>query len=221
MPEQDLSILKFIEDYTSSGALPMHMPGHKRNITQAPYLEKLAAKYDMTEIEGFDNLQDPHGMILRSLKHATRLWGSKKSLYLVNGSSGGILAAVSTLAHRGDKVIVARNCHMSVYNALELSGAEPVFIMPPLEESFGIYGSLHVEELIRAIAQNPDAKAVILTSPTYEGVISDLRAICEAAHNRGIPVLVDEAHGAHLGFSPYFEGGRCKGRCRYRHTKPS
>lgn len=207
MPEQDLSILKLIEDYTSSGALPMHMPGHKRRTSLAPYLEKLGVKYDMTEIEGFDNLQDPKGMLLKSMKRAVRLWGSRKCFYLVNGSSGGILAAVSTLARRGDKVIVARNCHMSVYNALELCGAEPVFIMPPLEESFGIYGSLQVEDLNAVIAQNPDAKAVILTSPTYEGIISDLPAICEAAHNRGIPVLVDEAHGAHLGFSHFFEGG--------------
>ncbi len=210
MPEPDMSILNLIESYTSSGALPMHMPGHKRNTALSQDLEKLGAKFDLTEIEGFDNLQDPKGMLLKSMKRASKLWGSRKCLYLVNGSSGGLLAAVGALAGRGDKVITARNCHMSVYNALELSGAEPVFLMPQLEKSFGIYASMQPDKVKKALAKNPDAKAVILTSPTYEGVISDVAAICEAAHKRGVPVIVDEAHGAHLGFSPFFAGGAVK-----------
>lgn len=207
MQEPDLSVLNLIESYIASGVLPMHMPGHKRNSLIAPYLEKLGARFDLTEIEGFDNLQDPKGILLKSMKRASKLWGSKKCFFLVNGSSGGLLAAVGALAGRGDKVIMARNCHMSVYNAMELSGAEPIFLMPPLEKDFGIYSSMQAKKVKETLIQNPGVKAVILTSPTYEGVISDISSICDAAHKKGVPVIVDEAHGAHLGFSPFFAGG--------------
>ncbi len=205
MPDSD--IFDLIGEYASSGALPMHMPGHKRNAAMAPYLEKLGAAYDITEIDGFDNLHDAGGALRGAMLRASRLWGCRRSFFLVNGSTCGILAAVCAHAKRGDKVIAARNCHMSVYNALELSGAEPFFVAPPYERELGLHASLRPEDAEIALRRNPDAKLMILTSPTYEGVISDVESICRAAHSRGIPVLVDEAHGAHLGFSDYFGGG--------------
>ncbi len=206
----DSDILDLLEEYASSGSLPMHMPGHKRNTATAPYLGKLGAAFDITEIEGFDNLHAPGGVLQKAMLRASRLWGSGRSFFLVNGSTCGILAAVCALAKRGDRVIAARNCHMSVYNALELCGAEPVFIVPPCDSELGIYASLRPEDVEEALLHNPGAKLLVLTSPTYEGVISDVGAICRAAHSRGVPVLVDEAHGAHLGFSDYFPGGAVK-----------
>lgn len=207
MAEKEALLLKYIEDYVTAGNLPMHMPGHKRNDALAPYLKKLGAAYDMTEIAGFDNLHGAEDILLESMKRASRLWGSEETLFLVNGSSCGVLAAVSIAVKRGEKILVSRNCHMSVYNALELCGAEPVFIMPPADEEFEIYLSLTPSDVRRALQQNPDIRAVMLTSPTYEGVISDIAGICEAAHMRGVPVLVDEAHGSHLGFCDFFTGG--------------
>ncbi len=185
----------------------MHMPGHKRNTADAPFLSRLGGELDVTEIDGFDDLHNPKGILHDSMERAANLWGSKHAIYLVNGSTCGILAGIYSNTKRGGKVIMARNCHMSVYNAVELCELNPVFIMPRIDASFGIYASLQPADVEAALEMNPDASLVVLTSPTYDGVISDIRAICEKAHARGVPVLVDEAHGAHLGFSPYFKGG--------------
>jgi len=184
--------------------IPMHMPGHKRNTAIAPYLKHLGADLDITEIEGFDNLHSPDGIILESMEKAAKLRGAKSAFYLVNGTTAGILAGISATVSYGDTVICARNCHKSVYNALELIGAKTRFVMPEIHSKTGISGSISPSEIEKAIKENPYAKLVILTSPTYEGVTSDLKKICEIAHSHNIPVLVDSAHGAHLGFTKDF-----------------
>ena len=175
----------------------MHMPGHKRG--NYPYLAGMA-DIDITETEGFDNLHSASGVLLKSMEKAAALRGADRAFYLVNGSTCGILAAVCAVLERGDRVLVARNCHKSVYNALELAGAEPVFVYPQINAECGVIGSVRPEDVELEIGKNPDIKLIIVTSPTYEGVISDLKKICELAHKRGIPVLADAAHGAHLGF---------------------
>lgn len=192
------------EKLLSNKKIPMHMPGHKRNTALAPYLKHLGADLDITEIDGFDNLHSPCGMILASMEKAAKLRKAKSAFYLVNGTTAGILAGVSAVVSSGDTVICARNCHKSVYNALELTGAKPVFVMPKIHEETGISGSIFPCDIEKAIVKNPNAKLVIITSPTYEGVTSDIKGICEIAHKYGIPVLVDSAHGAHLGFSKDF-----------------
>ncbi len=184
--------------------IPMHMPGHKRNTALAPYLKHLGADLDITEIEGFDNLHAPSGMILESMEKAAKIRNSKLAFYLVNGTTSGILAGVSAVVSSGDTVISARNCHKSVYNALELCGAKTVFVMPKIHAETGISGSITPTDIEEKIKENPDAKLVILTSPTYEGVTSDIKGICKVAHKHNIPVLVDAAHGAHLGFTDDF-----------------
>lgn len=182
--------------------LPMHMPGHKRK--SYPYLAGMA-ELDITEIEGFDNLHSPSGVLLKSMENAAKLRGAKAAFYLVNGSTCGILASVCAILSQGDKVIMARNCHKSVYNAIEIAGAEPVFVYPKMSADYGISGSVNPGDIARLLSENPDCKLIIITSPTYEGVISDIEGICGIAHKHGIPVLVDAAHGAHLGFCGFPE----------------
>ncbi len=184
----------------------MHMPGHKGNPLAAPYMNT-DASFDITEINGFDNLHDAQGILKESMEKAAELWHSKKSFYLVNGSTCGILAGIGASVRRGDKIICARGCHMSVFHAVELFGLRPVFFAPPQLPCCGAFASANVAEIDKLIEKNPDASLIVLTSPTYEGVISDIESICSAAHRRGIKVLADEAHGAHLDLSPHFTGG--------------
>lgn len=193
-----------IDKLLENNKIPMHMPGHKRNTALAPYLKRLGADLDITEIDGFDNLHAPNGIIYESMQKAAELRNSKSAFYLVGGTTAGILASVSAVIDDGDKVIVSRNCHKSVYNALELNNAETVFVMPKIDAKTGIAGSICPWDIEQAIKENSDAKLVILTSPTYEGVTSDIKAICNISHSYNIPVLVDGAHGAHLGFSEEF-----------------
>lgn len=188
----------------NNNSIPMHMPGHKRNTALAPYLKRLAADIDITEISGFDNLHAASGVLKESMRRAAEMRSADRAFYLVNGATCGILAAICALVTAGDKVICARNCHKSVYNALELSGAEPVFVMPDVDKKSGICMQLEAEQIEEKIKENPDAKLVIVTSPTYEGVVSDIEGICRVSHSAGIPVFVDAAHGAHFGFGHGF-----------------
>ncbi|MDP4133421.1 MAG: PLP-dependent transferase [Bacillota bacterium] len=201
-----MDLLEQLNQYRNT-MLPMHMPGHKRNTELAPYLSELLASCDITEASGFDNLHSAHGILKEGMEQAATLWGSKRAFWLVNGSTCGILSGIKASVPIGGKVICARNCHKSVYNALSLIRAVPVFLMPETEAETGTFGPLKPDNVAAALEENPDAKLVILTSPTYEGVISDISGICRAAHAKGIPVLVDEAHGAHLGFGYGFPEG--------------
>lgn len=207
MPDQFPPLLEALARHSTGGPAPMHMPGHKRNAALAPYLSALGAAWDITEIHGFDDLHEAEGILKDSMDRAARLWGAQRSFYLVNGSTCGILAGIRAAAGRGGKVILSRGCHKSVYHALELCGAVPVWLAPPVDESFGVLASITPEQVRAALAAHPDAKLLVLTSPTYEGVISDLAAICAAAHAAGVPMLVDEAHGAHLGLAPGWPAG--------------
>lgn len=201
-----MDLLEYINSQKNT-MLPMHMPGHKRNTALAPYLAKLSADCDMTEIEGLDNLHDAEGILREGMEKTSSLWGSRRAFWLVNGSTCGILAGIWAAVPEGGKVIVARNCHHSVYNGLLLRHADAVYLMPDIDAHTGIFDALKPESIAAALDQNPDTKLVVLTSPTYEGVISDIEAICRIAHEKAIPVLVDEAHGSHLGFGCGFPKG--------------
>lgn len=191
-----------LKKYSKSGVYPFHMPGHKRNTAlrdgTMPY------EIDLTEIDGFDNLHNAEGCILEVQNLAERLYNVKKAFLLVNGATGGILSAVRAMTNRGDKVIVARNSHKSVYNALELCGLTPKYIVPKVDKQFGINCSITPSQAEKAISENPDAKLLIITSPTYEGAVSDIKEISRIAHLHNVSVLVDEAHGAHFPFSDSF-----------------
>jgi len=186
----------------------MHMPGHKRNAADIPFLEELGAKYDISEIDGFDDLHNPHGVLEEAMKKAALLWKSDSCFFLVNGSTCGILSAVSAAAKisGSGKLIMARNCHKSVYNAVELNKLSAIYIAPAVVEGFGFCGSISPKDIEFAVQDNPGTP-VILTSPTYEGVISNVAEISIICHMYGSPLIVDEAHGAHLDLSPFFTGG--------------
>lgn len=191
-----------LKKYSKSGVYPFHMPGHKRNTALSDGI--MPYEIDLTEIDGFDNLHNAEGCILEVQNLAERLYNVKKAFLLVNGATGGILSAVRAMTNRGDKVLVARNSHKSVYNALEICGLEPEYIVPAVDDEFGINCSITPLQVEKAIVENPNAKLLIITSPTYEGVVSDIKEICRIAHLHNVMVLVDEAHGAHFPFSGSF-----------------
>ena len=171
------------------------MPGHKRRVQPAP---GLPASLDVTEVPGMDDLHCAEGILLEAMRRTARLYEADRTWYLVNGSTCGLLAGIRALAERGAEVICARNCHKAVYHAIELAGYRVHWIMPRLLEDWGICSGISAGQVESALRRHPSAKAVILTSPTYEGILSDIEGICGVCHKRGIPVLVDEAHGAHL-----------------------
>lgn len=192
-------LLAALQAYSAGGTYPFHMPGHKRNTKLLG--DALPYRIDITEIDGFDDLHAPDGILKALNKRLSVLYGTKQSFALVNGSTCGILAGIAAVTRRGDKILLARNCHRSVYNAVELLGLSPVYLQPPTDEATGIAGSIVPEDVRVALQKNSDIRLCVLTSPTYDGVISDIRTIADLVHAKEIPLLVDEAHGAHLAFT--------------------
>jgi len=180
--------------------LSLHVPGHKNGaLSGLPESIRTALAYDFTELEGLDDLHQPEGIIEEATQKLTDLYGSDKSFFLVNGSTVGNLAMVYAICREGDTVIVQRNAHKSVFNAIELTGARPVFISPEWDNSTRTAGSVSAEQVRKVLEDYPKAKAVILTYPTYYGVTGEeLEESIRLCHERQIPVLVDEAHGAHF-----------------------
>ncbi len=242
-------LLDQLTEYTSSDAYPLHMPGHKRQISlfENPY------SIDITEIDGFDNLHhtgsgetSPRtlstadcgfdaetasrcgasggGILHAAQERAARLYGAEETWYLINGSTCGILAAVSAVLRRGERILMARNSHKAAYHAVLLNGLHVTWLYPKMDEHRGIYGSICAEQVRAALdgqgneetagqergmqaaqRQVPERiRAVLITSPTYDGVVSDIRAIAEEVHRAGALLIVDEAHGAHFAMHPYF-----------------
>lgn len=203
------SLLERLTEYSFSEAYPFHMPGHKRQELSGFPPFPVPYSIDITEIEGFDNLHHAEGILKESMEHMSRIYGSDRSWYLVNGSTGGILSAVSAALHPGEKLLMGRNCHKSAYHAVMLNYLEPVYLYPEeVRDSdfgrYGISGGIEPEEVERCLSAHPEIKAVFITSPTYEGIVSDVEAIAEAAHRHGVPLIVDEAHGAHFPFGREF-----------------
>lgn len=202
-----MNLYQYLKEY-SKEIYPMHMPGHKRNFSIVG--ETPLKEIDVTEVEGTDDLHDPEGIILKSMEKTAELYGSYFCRYVVNGSTCGILSAIYAFTERGDRVLVARNCHKSVYNAINICGLLPVYVTPEYDDEFSINGSISPALVEKALNEYPDIKLCVLTSPTYEGVVSNIFAISKILHEKNIPLAVDEAHGAHLGFSEYFPKGAIK-----------
>lgn len=198
-----------LERLEKSNLYPFHMPGHKRRgmteWTKPIYLQ------DITEIDDFDNLHHPEGIIKEEQEFAAKLFGAEESFFLVNGSSSGVLAAVKTVAKSSDaRLLMGRNAHKSAYNGLYLSNIRADYLYPVNIKGVSFAGEITAESVEKALEKEDSYAGVFITSPTYEGVVSDIGAICEAAHRKGIPVIVDEAHGAHLGIfggDGYFPSG--------------
>lgn len=191
-----------LKNYSDSGIYPFHMPGHKRNNVAKSALNPY--KIDLTEIEGFDNLHNASGCIRDVEKKAEKLYSVNHAFLLVNGATGGILSSIRAMANYGDKVIVARNCHKSVYNAIEICGLNPEYVLPEYSNEYGIFTYVSPKSLEKLLIHNPDTKLVVITSPTYEGVTSDINTVADICHRHGAKLFVDEAHGAHFPFSDIF-----------------
>lgn len=194
MPDIYQELLKLAD----SDTYPLHMPGHKRNLESTPL--KGAFRCDITEIDGFDNLHDESGIILEAEKRANDLYGADETFFLVNGSTSGVLSALSAAVPDGGVVLAARGSHRSFYHGAYLRHLDIEYLPVKMIDKYGIFDSYSAEEVENAldsISKKPDA--VFITSPTYEGKCSDVEVIANVCHKRNIPLIVDAAHGAHFG----------------------
>jgi arginine/lysine/ornithine decarboxylase len=191
-------LLDKLQTLAQSGQYPFHMPGHKRALDfPNPYA------IDITEIGGFDNLHHAQGILQEAQERAAQMYGSKRAYYLVNGSTCGILAAISAAAPRGSRILVARNSHKAVYHAIYLRQLQAEYLYP-VDTASGIQGQTTPQQVRKYLQENSGIRAVVITSPTYDGLVSDVAGIAAVAHEYDIPLIVDEAHGAHFGFHPAF-----------------
>lgn len=208
---QEQTLGQQLMHYAKSDFYPYHMPGHKRNLTKAlegagasEQVLEAAAGMDITEIDGFDNLHEPEEILKRAMQRAARLYGARNAFYSVNGATGMLLTAISAAVPEGGRLIMARNCHKAVYHAVYLRHLEPVYLYPETIPGLGIAGAVTAGQVEEALLHNPDAAAVLITSPSYDGITADVEQIAALAHRYGKPLLVDAAHGAHFGFHPDF-----------------
>ena len=201
-----MPLMAAMQGYLAEQVLPFHTPGHKAGKgAPAILMQQLgpsALALDLTVVPGLNDLFDKQGPIRESQKMAAALYGADESFFLVNGTTGGIYAMILATVGPGEKIIVPRNIHRSVMGALILSGAIPVFVLPELDTELQIAMNTTTEAVESAIRQHSDAKAVLLINPTYYGVAADIVGITALAHQYGMTVLVDEAHGPHFLFSP-------------------
>lgn len=200
MNEQTKPLVQALSQFKEKRPISFHVPGHKNGLLSGlPEEMKSALKYDMTELEGLDDLHEPAGVIREAERRLSALYQSDRSFFLVNGSTVGNLAMIYSACRPGDTIIVQRNAHKSIFHAIELTGAKPVFVSPIWDAHSNTPGAVCFARVKEAIGAYPHAKAVILTYPTYYGVAgSELGDIIRFSHAKGIPVLVDEAHGAHF-----------------------
>ena len=216
--EKQPGLLERLTEYAGSDAYPFHMPGHKRREIPDGIPGGFPDPYgiDITEIDGFDNLHHAEGILKDAMETVAAIYGADRSWYLVNGSTCGILSAVFAATENGGKILTARNCHKAVYHAICLNRLEAEYLYPEEITEFRINGGISAEDVRKALEKDAmrcagnsgdvrgkitKIQAVLITSPTYEGVVSDIRAIADAAHEYGIPLIVDEAHGAHLEYA--------------------
>jgi arginine/lysine/ornithine decarboxylase len=192
-----------LKELENSDYYPFHMPGHKRSCLVE---EPMSAWYsiDITEIDGFDNLHQPHSIIKQSQQKAAELYRADESWFLVNGSTVGILSALSSVADKGKRILIARNSHLSVYHGAYINDLSLIYLYPRIDNETGIAYGIEAEDIEDMLCRYEDIGAILLTSPTYEGMSSDILGIAERAHLREIPLIVDQAHGAHFGFHPSF-----------------
>lgn len=186
---------------------PFYAPGHKRGQGITPKLAdcfgSAVFRADLPELAELDNLFAPQGVIQEAQQLAAAAFGAERTWFLVNGSTCGIEAAILATCATGDKIILPRNVHQSAIAALILSGAVPIFVTPEYNPVLDLAHSITPDGVATALEQHPDAKAVMMVYPTYYGVCGDVAAIAQLAHQYGIPLLVDEAHGPHFAFHPH------------------
>lgn len=199
-------INKYLDRYSKEGYYPWHMPGHKRQDVFADDFWETLFRRDFTEAEGLDDLHEPEFFMKDSLEQMRQFYGTEKTYMMVNGATGGILAALFACAPEHAKILMGRNCHKSVCHAVSLLNLKPEYIVPELLPGTDIFADITPEQIEKKIQEMKQKgglpAAVVITSPTYEGVISDICSIKNVLVPYDIPLIVDEAHGAHLPFMP-------------------
>lgn len=201
---KEKSLLWHLKNYCNSGYYPFHMPGHKRKVMEKGLELSNPFFIDITEIDGFDNLHHAQGILKESMNRAAKIYGSDETHYLVNGSSCGILSAICGCTSPKGRILIGRNCHKSAYHGIMLNQLKAEYIYPQIIEDLGIQGGILPEDVEKKLEKYPDIQAVFLVSPTYGGMVSDIERIAEVVHRYHIPLIVDEAHGAHF---PYGREG--------------
>ncbi len=191
-------------EHAKKNPIQFHIPGHKKGAGIDPEFKKFigenALSIDLINIGPLDDLHSPKGIIKQAQELAAEAFGADHTFFSVQGTSGAIMTMVMAVCGPDDKIIVPRNVHKSVMSAIVFSGAIPVFIHPEIDEKLGISHGITTDAVEKALKQHPDAKGVLVINPTYFGISADLKKIVEIAHSYNVPVLVDEAHGAHIHF---------------------
>ncbi|MEB3826349.1 aminotransferase class I/II-fold pyridoxal phosphate-dependent enzyme [Phormidium sp. CCY1219] len=199
-------LLETLQHCARSDRAPFYAPGHKggRGIAQSlgDLCGQAVFQADLPELPELDNLFAPQGAIAQAQQLAAQAFGADRTWFSVNGSTGGAIAGILATLAPGEKIILPRNTHQSAISGLILSGAVPVFINPEYHPEWDLPLSITPEAVAAALAQHPDAKAVMMVYPTYQGICGDIEAIADIVHQQGIPLLVDEAHGPHFAFHP-------------------
>ena len=202
-----MELMKTLDVYQNTDAYPFHMPGHKRNIPEdmqnCPALIREWFTHDITEIDNFDDLHHADGILKEAMDLAAQLYHARRSYFLVNGSSCGILAAISAAAVKGGKILMMRSSHKSVYHAVMLRELQPVYLYSKIQSRLHLNLGITSEDVKEAIRRDPEIQAVILTSPSYEGISLPLKEIADFLHTKNIPLVVDAAHGAHFGMADF------------------
>lgn len=196
-------IFEALERYKSMRIVPFDVPGHKRgkgNPELTKFLGEKCLTVDVNSMKPLDNLCHPVSVIKEAEELAARAFGAQHAFFMVNGTTSAVQSMIMSVCKRGDKIIMPRNVHRSAINALIISGAVPVYVNPSINKQLGIPLGMSVADVKKTIEQNLDAKAVLVNNPTYYGICSDLRTITKLAHQHGMKVLVDEAHGTHFYF---------------------
>jgi len=209
--QDETPLFDAIMEYINRNPAYFRIPGHRFergiNARWRAYVGDNIFKMDLTETSLLDDLYNPEGPIKEAEVLAEEVFQAKRTFFLVNGTTCGNEAMVMSTAFQGEKIIIPRNAHKSALMGLIISGAKPIYIMPRLSEEWGVHGGMDPEDVERALEENPDAKAVFAVSPTYYGLCSDIKALSSLCHKYGIPLVVDEAHGAHLYFSDKLPAG--------------
>ena len=204
LSQEHAPVLEALEKMKRARLVPFDVPGHKRgrgNVELTDFLGEKCLSVDVNSMKMLDNLCHPVSVIRDAEMLAAEAFGAKHAFFMVGGTTSAVQAMVMTACKRGDKIIIPRNVHRSAINAMILCGAIPVYVNPRMDHTLGISLGMSVADVERAIKENPDAKAVFVNNPTYYGICSDIKSIAKLAHDNGMLLLADEAHGSHLYFS--------------------
>lgn len=213
MKQQTAPLWEQLYQYSRQKPDRFHVPGHQDGQFLDPQAETVfhpVMSIDATEIPGLDNLHSPCGVILEAQKLAAEFFGADHTYFLVNGSTVGNLASILTICRPGDLLLVDRFAHQSVLHGLQLAGAKAVFISPQWDEQMVTYGGISTDAIAAALQRYPQAKGVLLTYPDYYGRGIDLQPIIRQVHHAGLPIIIDQAHGAHYSLHPGLPQSACR-----------